>query len=166
MSCQTKECLDPWSFLIIKADGNVCLCCWSPPVGNINESDLTEIVTGPKAQLFRNSLLTGELMNCCHQCPARSNTSTEALRADVQLYLADSEKQYTISQGKLTLSQPISTRSKLLSKTGVKLWLDRIWSPASTQPLPGSAPPGAAGLDGACSSERCSTGSWLAPTDL
>lgn len=126
MSCQTKACLDPWSFLIIKADGNVCLCCWSPPVGNINESDLNEIVTGPEAQLFRNSLLTGELLDCCHRCPARGDTSTEALRADVQLYLADSEKQYTISQGQLALHQPVSTRSKNLSITGVKPWLNRI----------------------------------------
>ncbi|MEB3243364.1 MAG: SPASM domain-containing protein [Cyanobacteriota bacterium] len=101
MTSPTKACLDPWSFLMIKADGDVSLCCWSAPVGNTNSADLDEIITGLKAQHLRSSLLTGELLPCCRSCPARADTTTDALQEDVTTYLSDTEHRYTISQGVL-----------------------------------------------------------------
>lgn len=101
MTSPTKACLDPWSFLMIKADGNVSLCCWSAPVGNTNTADLDAIITGLKAQHLRSSLLTGELMPCCRSCPARGDTTTDALQEDVTAYLSDQDNRYTISQGAL-----------------------------------------------------------------
>lgn len=101
MPPSTKACLDPWSFLMVKADGNVSLCCWSAPVGNTNAADLDEIITGLKAQHLRSSLLTGELLPCCRSCPARGDTTTEALQRDVTAYLQDQGKHYTVSQGVL-----------------------------------------------------------------
>jgi hypothetical protein len=103
--------------LLIKADGNVCLCCWSEPIGNVNSADLDAIVSGLKAQHLRSSLLTGELLRCCSQCPARNATTTEKLCADVETYLNDTEKLYAVSQGKLFL-KPKPT----------KHWLKRIWT--------------------------------------
>lgn len=126
MTTQTKACLDPWSFLMIKADGNVSLCCWSAPIGNTNASDLDEIVTGLKAQHLRSSLLTGELMGCCLACPARGNTTTDALQKDVETYLKDSEKRYTISQGQLVATEANQPNTSATTPQG------------STQPRGGS----------------------------
>ncbi|MFM7393586.1 MAG: SPASM domain-containing protein [Cyanobium sp.] len=111
MTTSTKACLDPWSFLMIKADGNVALCCWSAPVGNTNVADLDQIISGLKAQHLRSSLLTGKLMPCCRFCPARGDTTTEALEKDVTIYLQDKEKRYTISQGILVAKAQPSTES-------------------------------------------------------
>jgi hypothetical protein len=118
MTTSTKACLDPWSFLMIKADGNVSLCCWSAPVGNTNVADLDEIITGLKAQHLRSSLLTGELMPCCRFCPARGDTTTEALEKDVTTYLQDKEKRYTISQGVLVAKAQPSAHSTAANAQG------------------------------------------------
>jgi hypothetical protein len=127
MSTISKACLDPWSFLLIKADGNVCLCCWSEPIGNVNSADLDAIVSGLKAQHLRSSLLTGELLRCCSQCPAREATTTEKLCADVEIYLNDSEKLYAVSQGKLILKPSSADPSPASSKPKPsKHWLKRI----------------------------------------
>jgi hypothetical protein len=136
MSTISKACLDPWSFLLIKADGNVCLCCWSEPIGNVNSADLDAIVSGLKAQHLRSSLLTGELLRCCSQCPAREDTTTEKLCADVETYLNDTEKLYAVSQGKLFLKPSSADPSPASSKPKPsKHWLKRIWTSKLVRPL-------------------------------
>ena len=109
MTTPTKACLDPWSFLLIKADGSVSLCCWSAPIGNTQTADLDEIVSGLKAQHLRSSLLTGDLLACCLACPARGNTTTEALQKEVETYLTDTQKRTTVTQGRLVATEPIPT---------------------------------------------------------
>ncbi len=119
MTSPTKACLDPWSFLMIKADGNVSLCCWSAPIGNTNSADLDEIITGLKAQHLRSSLLTGELLPCCRSCPARADTTTDALREDVTTYLSDTEHRYLADRQiscKTVLRQPIQESAQALEE--------------------------------------------------
>lgn len=136
MSTPTKACLDPWSFLLIKADGHVCLCCWSEPIGNVNTAELDQIVTGLKAQHLRSSLLTGELPGCCRHCPARDETTTERLCEDVETYLNDSDKRYTVSQGRLILSQPVaSPPDPSAKKKPAKHWFKRLWKSKALTPL-------------------------------
>jgi hypothetical protein len=101
MSIKTKSCLDPWSFLLVKADGSVCLCCWSEPIGNINESSLDDIISGEKAQALRSSLLEGNLAAFCVSCIARDDTTIDKLQADVSTYLTDESRRYVVSQGEL-----------------------------------------------------------------
>jgi hypothetical protein len=147
----TKACLDPWSFLMIKADGSVCLCCWSAPIGNINDLELDQIVTGFKAQQLRISLLTGQLMGCCLSCPARHATTTDKLSADVETYLNDSEKYYTVSQGELIYSPPVDPtplptpelppKKKTLKQRIKRLWKTNIIHPFKKAILNPSAPP-------------------------
>ncbi len=118
MTSPTKACLDPWSFLMIKADGNVSLCCWSAPIGNTNAADLDQIVSGLKAQHLRSSLLTGELMPCCRSCPARGDTTTDALQEDVTAYLSDTDHRYSVSQGVLVARAHPSDQSNLTNPQG------------------------------------------------
>ncbi|HLN24379.1 MAG TPA: radical SAM protein, partial [Patescibacteria group bacterium] len=35
---ETRRCLDPWVFALIKANGDVLPCCWQNPIGNSNEA--------------------------------------------------------------------------------------------------------------------------------
>lgn len=111
MSKLTKSCLDPWSFLMIKANGDVCLCCWTEPIGNINNAELDTIVSNFKAQQMRSSLLSGNLSEHCKRCTARNNTTTEKLNADVEAYLNDHSQRYSVSQGELVTENQIRKRS-------------------------------------------------------
>jgi radical SAM protein with 4Fe4S-binding SPASM domain len=111
MSKPTKACLDPWSFLMVKANGDVCLCCWTEPIGNINTADLDAIVSNFNAQHMRSSLLSGNLSDHCKRCTARKNTTTDKLNEDVETYLNDHNHRYTVSQGELVAISPISKRS-------------------------------------------------------
>lgn len=121
MSSSTKACLDPWSFLMIKANGDVCLCCWTNPIGNINDAELDSIVSNINAQHLRSSLLTGNLSEHCKRCTARTNTTTEELNADVDIYLNDQDNRYTVSQGVLVEVSPSNVQRSLASKIGSRL---------------------------------------------
>jgi radical SAM protein with 4Fe4S-binding SPASM domain len=121
MSSSTKACLDPWSFLMIKANGDVCLCCWTNPIGNINDAELDSIVSNINAQHLRSSLLTGNLSEHCKRCTARSDTTTEKLNADVETYLNDQNHQYTVSQGVLIEASPNNKQRSLGSKIRSRL---------------------------------------------
>lgn len=121
MPSSTKACLDPWSFLMIKANGDVCLCCWTNPIGNINEAELDSIVSNINAQHLRSSLLTGDLSEHCKRCTARTNTTTEELSADVDTYLNDQNNRYTVSQGVLVEVSPSNVQRSLVSKIGSRL---------------------------------------------
>jgi hypothetical protein len=106
---------------MIKANGDVCLCCWTNPIGNINETELDSIVTNIKAQQLRSELLTGNLSEHCKGCTARTNTTTDRLNADVDAYLNDHNHSYTISQGELVAASPNNNRSlgsKIRSRLG------------------------------------------------
>ena len=114
MTNETRSCLDPWSFLLVRADGYVKLCCWSEPVGNVNETDLDQIVTGSAAQSLRSSLLSGNLTENCKGCSQRGMTTREQLGLDLSRYLNDSTGSLSVSQGVLVDNQPrnVSTKKK------------------------------------------------------
>jgi hypothetical protein len=76
----TRDCLDPWFFLILKATREVAPCCWHPPVGTLPPGgSLDDIVNNQEMRELRRQLLTGELNSSCEVCPARSLTDPETL---------------------------------------------------------------------------------------
>ena len=77
---QTRNCLDPWTKVFLKADHQVRLCCFGPPVGDLDKQKLIEIINGPAAQTIRLNLLTGKLDQWCANCPARKEISPELLQ--------------------------------------------------------------------------------------
>jgi MoaA/NifB/PqqE/SkfB family radical SAM enzyme len=81
---QTRNCLDPWTKVFLKADHQVRLCCFGPSIGDLNEQKLAEILNGPIAQAIRFNLLTGRLDQWCANCPAREETSPELLQKLVE----------------------------------------------------------------------------------
>lgn len=79
---QTRKCLDPWAKFVIKANGDVWLCCNNTIVGNINEEKLDNILNNEKSMAYRKGLLTGNpLPECkyCHEKPACSVNELLAL---------------------------------------------------------------------------------------
>ena len=96
----TKNCLDPWSFVLCKSNGDVMSCCWHSPIGTLQENTLEEILSGAKAQSLRKSLLSGDLNKHCKKCPARENCTTTELESSVNFYL-ENHKTTTVSQGKI-----------------------------------------------------------------
>jgi len=81
---RTRNCVDPWNMVFIRADGRVHLCCWAPAIGRLGERELEEILEGPEAREIRRGLLTGELTESCRNCPARAELSTERLHEKVE----------------------------------------------------------------------------------
>ena len=75
----TRCCTDPWDTLFAHADGEVTLCCYGPPVGNLRAGSFDEAFRGERARRIRAGLLSGELDAHCEQCAARGWTSAEEL---------------------------------------------------------------------------------------
>jgi len=51
-----KKCNAPWVSTVIEADGTVRPCFFLPPMGNIHEQPLAEILNSPSSVAFRKSL--------------------------------------------------------------------------------------------------------------
>jgi len=80
---ETRDCTEPWTFVFLRSNGDVCLCCHTPPVGSVREKSLEDVLEGEAAHELRRGLLTGQLGPACQTCPERGSTSIEVLRARV-----------------------------------------------------------------------------------
>lgn len=85
---ETRMCLDPWSKVFIKINGDVALCCNAPAVGSIKDTPLLEILEDDTAKAYRNGLLSGKPLHPCQVCPDRSTTTPQKLKTIVKEYLA------------------------------------------------------------------------------
>jgi MoaA/NifB/PqqE/SkfB family radical SAM enzyme len=84
----TRDCLDPWLFVMITANREVKPCCWLPPIGVLEKgASLEELLNGAEMRELRRELLTGELSEGCKKCPNRSLTDPESLRRRVRAEL-------------------------------------------------------------------------------
>jgi MoaA/NifB/PqqE/SkfB family radical SAM enzyme len=81
---ETRDCTDPWKFVILRSNGDVSLCCRSRVLGNTRQQPIQEILEGPDATRMRETLLTGELSRDCIECSTRGVTSLEGLRRRVE----------------------------------------------------------------------------------
>lgn len=78
----TRDCLDPWNYVEVSAEGMVKPCCMQPPIEEILTAE-PERNSGAFRDL-RNSLLTGALTPSCKTCHIRSMVSTTVLRRKIQ----------------------------------------------------------------------------------
>lgn len=81
---RTRDCLDPWTTVYVQASGDVALCCWSKPIGNLSEGPIERLLEGERALALRRGLLTGDLPEDCAHCPARDWTELAALERRVR----------------------------------------------------------------------------------
>ncbi|MBL8800989.1 MAG: SPASM domain-containing protein [Planctomycetes bacterium] len=88
---ETRDCTEPWTFVFLRSNGDVCLCCHTPPVGNVREQPLEQVLEGEAAHALRSGLLSGELAPACRTCPERGSTSLEVLRARVEQLVSGSD---------------------------------------------------------------------------
>ena len=85
---QTRDCLDPWTFALVKSSGEVEPCCWHTSVGSLSSGQtLHEILNGQKIQTIRKNLLTGNLDERCRTCPARPLTDINVLQGKVKRHV-------------------------------------------------------------------------------
>ncbi len=56
VAAEAPRCNAPWVSAVVEADGNVRPCFFHPPVGNIADAPLVDIVNGPAAKTFRGNL--------------------------------------------------------------------------------------------------------------
>ncbi len=81
---ETRDCLDPWTFIYVRATGDVDACCRDITIGNLSTGSLAEIVDSPLAVTLREQLLTGKLPPQCVSCSTRGITSTEELHLKLE----------------------------------------------------------------------------------
>ena len=72
-----KRCNAPWVSAVVEADGTVRPCFFLPPLGNIHEKGLGEILNGPEALAFRKSL-DMDSNETCKRCVCYLNLSPRA----------------------------------------------------------------------------------------
>jgi len=83
-------CMAPWSYLSIGPTGDVYPCCspyvlGGPPLGNLGESTIAQILTGPAHDEVRRSLVSGRLRDDCARCKATDFMSTCHLNEEYYL---------------------------------------------------------------------------------
>lgn len=61
-----KKCNAPWVSTVVEADGTVRPCFFHPPLGNIRENSLAEILNSPSAIGFRKTLDMDANPTCQH----------------------------------------------------------------------------------------------------
>jgi MoaA/NifB/PqqE/SkfB family radical SAM enzyme len=85
---QTRDCLDPWQFIMIQANRDVMPCCWHQPVCSLGKGqELAEALNNTRIKELRQKLLTGNLSADCMNCPSRGWTSIDNLQKKVRRYL-------------------------------------------------------------------------------
>jgi|GEM_PF-1009638 len=84
----TRDCLDPWSFILFHANGQVRPCCWQNPIMMLGKHQSAAIVFNSlPIQKLRRQLLNGDLQEKCLYCPSRSWTTRVAFLKKVKKHL-------------------------------------------------------------------------------
>ena len=74
----TRDCTDPWRFLMVLANADVWPCCWYPSIGRITgPGSLIELHNNDTIRTLRAQLGSGELTHYCQNCPGRAVVSVE-----------------------------------------------------------------------------------------
>ena len=86
---ETRDCTDPWNFVIVRSNGDVSLCCRSEVVGNVKRTPLPEVLESDQAKELRRGVWTGKLNYDCLRCSERGVATIEDLRARVRRGVSD-----------------------------------------------------------------------------
>ena len=84
----TRDCLDPWNFILFHANGEVRPCCWQHPVLTLGKrQSVADAFNCSQVKKLRHQLLSGDLSQKCLHCPSRGWTTRAALQKKVKKYL-------------------------------------------------------------------------------
>lgn len=85
---KTRDCLDPWNFIMIQSNRDVVPCCWYHPIVTLGKNQLLdEAFNNTQVKQLRHDLLTGDLSIKCINCPSRGWTTVKKLKRKVRNYL-------------------------------------------------------------------------------
>ena len=101
----TRDCLDPWNFVMVRATGEVKPCCWQRPIGTWEPGSLAKLLNNPAARRLRRQLLTGELDDLCRACPVRGWTKIANLQAKVAAFLKRQDPHLSLPRNPLCLQR-------------------------------------------------------------
>jgi len=87
----TRQCLDPWKMLFVKANGDVQPCCARTAVGSLNTASLEVIANCDSIRALRGELLSGELSEICRTCHVYPWVPIEELRQRAAGFVDSSE---------------------------------------------------------------------------
>jgi hypothetical protein len=88
LNAQTRACLDPWQFIMIRANKDILPCCWHQPIYTLGEKQsLSDVLNNKWMKELRRNLLTGNLDRDCINCPSKGWTKTRTLKKKVWHYL-------------------------------------------------------------------------------
>ena len=87
----TRNCIDAWAMAFVRSNGDVCICCYSEPVGNLRDSDLDQILNSDKAMRYRQGLLTGDLVPKCANCPDKRIVPVDTLISRVEAFAGNGD---------------------------------------------------------------------------
>ncbi len=85
---QTRDCLDPWEFIMVQANKDVLPCCWHQPIYSLgSKQSLSEVFNKTQIKKLRREILTGRLSLDCMNCPSKGWTTIDNLQKKVWHYL-------------------------------------------------------------------------------
>ena len=92
---QTRDCVEPWKFVMISANSDVFPCCGHPAIYTLGKNQsLLEVFNNIPVMNLRRQLLTGDLTPACMSCTRMGWTTTQDLQKRVRQYLDPFKKFY------------------------------------------------------------------------
>lgn len=118
---QTRDCLDPWAFIMIRANNDVLPCCWQKPICSLSRGQsLSDAFNNIWIKALRKGLLTGDLPLECIDCPSRGWTAVTELQKKVWRYLNPLTGR-VLSPGRVEIKDDILKPFQLVYEKG---WYD------------------------------------------
>lgn len=97
---KTRDCLDPWNFIFIRADSSVAYCCnTKSKLGFLkNGKNINQILNNVEIIKCRRGLLTGSLNEECLACPQKGWIGVEEFKQKVKTFLiSEFERKFKVS---------------------------------------------------------------------
>jgi sulfatase maturation enzyme AslB (radical SAM superfamily) len=79
----TRDCLDPWNYLEMSADGDLRPCCRFRPLAQLDSGDVHTLRNNENFRDLRQSLLSGRLQSEWQGCHIRKAVTIDALKRRV-----------------------------------------------------------------------------------
>ena len=87
----TRDCIDPWTYVEVDANGDVKPCCARGGIGNIRQGNLNDILNDEPIRRLRMDLLGGTPDPECARCRLRAPITPAALLAKVRAISEEQE---------------------------------------------------------------------------
>jgi MoaA/NifB/PqqE/SkfB family radical SAM enzyme len=124
-----KDCRRAWEELVVTSEGAVRACCFSQPIGNLNEADFDSIWNGKAMQNLRRDIANNEINEVCRNaaCKYVSNMKLSEDKSPFVAVNIDQDQEFEF-KSIIIKHELMQSFTKTLRKlfVGFKVWQNKM----------------------------------------